>query len=268
MTAPTPLQKNNVNIAGKRDAGQAMVFVHGFGTDQGAWHKIVPAFSQTYRIVLLDQIGSGGSQSSAYSICNYLNLKPYADDLTDVLAHLDITNAVLVGHSVGAIVAVLAALQTPQRILKLVLLGANPRYLNEDGYTGGFARQDIDDIYREATQSYPDWLASFASAAMANPDRPELARYFAKCLNSYPPEWLLTVLCSVLQTDYRQEIGQLEIPAQIIQSRNDPFVPLATAEYMQSRIKHSVLQVIDADGHFPHLSAAEQVIAAMRGFLG
>lgn len=268
MTAPTPLQKNNVNIAGKIDAGPTLVFVPGFGTDQVAWHKIVPAFSDAYRIVLLDHVGSGAAQNSAFSLCNYLNLQPYADDLADVLAYLDVNDAVLVGHSMGAIVGVLAALQALQRISQLVLLGANPRYLNEDGYTGGFARQDIDAIYSEATQSYPGWLANFASAAMANPDRPELVQYFANCLNSYPPDVLLTVLCSVLQTDYRREIGQLEIPTLIIQSRNDPFVPLATAEYLQSRIKHSVLQVIDADGHFPHLSAAEQVVAALRGFLG
>lgn len=162
----------------------------------------------------------------------------------------------------------LAALQAPQRIAKLVLLGASPRYLNDKGYIGGLTRKDIDEIYAAATQSYPGWLASFASAAMANPDRPELARYFTDCLNTYPPERLLTVLCSVLQTDYRREIGQIDIPTLILQSRNDLFVPLATAEYLQSQIKHSLLQVIDADGHFPHLSAAQQVIGAMRGFLG
>ncbi|ATG91003.1 alpha/beta fold hydrolase [Methylomonas koyamae] len=163
----------------------------------------------------------------------------------------------------------LAALQAPQRIAKLVLLGASPRYLNGDGYIGGFAKKDIDEIFAAAKQSYPGWRgASFASAAMANPDRPELGHYFTDCLKAYPPERLLTVLCSVLQTDYRREIGQLDIPTPILQSRNDLFVPLATAEYLRSQIKHSVLQLIDADGHFPHLSAAQQVIGAMRGFLG
>lgn len=162
----------------------------------------------------------------------------------------------------------LAALQAPQRIAKLVLLGASPRYLNGDSYIGGFAQKDIDEIYAAATQNYPGWRASFASAAMANPDRPELGRYFTDCLKAYPPERLLTVLYSVLQTDYRQEIGQLDIPTLILQSRNDLFVRLATAEYLRSQIKHSVLQLIDADGHFPHLSAAQQVIGAMRSFLG
>ncbi|OAI12468.1 hypothetical protein A1507_03025 [Methylomonas koyamae] len=110
----------------------------------------------------------------------------------------------------------LAALQAPQRIAKLVLLGASPRYLND----GGFSKKDIDEIYAAATQSYPDWLASFASTALASPDRPELGRYFTDCLNAYPPERLLTVLCWVLQTDYRREIGQLDIP-----THPDPAIP-------------------------------------------
>lgn len=76
-----------------------MVFVPDFGTDQNAWHKIVPAFADAYRIVLLDHLGSGATDSSALALCHYLNLQPYADDLADLLAHLDVSGTVLVGHS-------------------------------------------------------------------------------------------------------------------------------------------------------------------------
>ena len=102
---------------------------------------------------------------------------------------------------------------------------------------------------------------------MQNPERPELSRNFAKTLQRIPTERVLTVLHSILQTDYRAELPKLEVPTLIIQSQSDAFVPMAVAEYLQRSIRGSRLEVIDAQGHLPHISAPEAVIAAIRRFL-
>lgn len=267
MTSVNAITRNNVRLIGNSQAGRTLVFMHGLGTDQTVWHEVTPAFEADWRIVLLDNVGAGGADPAAFSISRYLNLRPYAQDFLEVLEQLDLRDAVVVGHSSSAMVGALTAIAAPQRISKLVMIGANPRYLNDAGYEGGMTPQDIDQIYRAATANFPEWSAGFAAAAMGNPQRPELALQFAQSVRSVPLKQLLSVLCATLQTDYRAELAHIPVPTLIVQSLNDLFVPMSVAEYMHARIPDNRLRVIDATGHLPHVSAAPQVVAAIQEFL-
>ncbi len=76
------LTRNNVMVLG--DGEMTMLFAHGYGCDQNMWRLITPAFVDKYRIVLLDQVGSGRSDTSAYSRSKYSSLQGYADDIPDI----------------------------------------------------------------------------------------------------------------------------------------------------------------------------------------
>jgi sigma-B regulation protein RsbQ len=102
---------------------------------------------------------------------------------------------------------------------------------------------------------------------MANDDRPHLARDFAADLKSIPADRALTVLCSIFQSDHREDVARLVQPTLLVQSRDDAAVPLEVAEFLHRTIPRSRLQVIDAAGHLPHVSAPHAVIASNRGFL-
>lgn len=261
------LVRNNVTVMGRRDGPAAMVFVHGFGTDQGSWARVAEAFAGEFRIVLLDNVGAGGTPAEAFVQHRYLNLDRYATDLLEVCDAVAVRDAVLVGHSAGAMIAVLAAIARPDVVSRLVLIGASPRYLDDAGYRGGFTPRVIEDIYRAVASNYHEWANQFAPQAMSNADRPHLAARFAAALKTIPAQRALTVLCSILQSDYRTVLPRVRQPVLLLQAAEDAFVPPEVARYMQRTIPHAELQVVRATGHFPHVSDPEAVIAAMRPFV-
>ncbi len=77
------LKKNNVIIQNEK-ATQAIVFAHGFGTDQTAWKDVAAAFTSNYKVVLYDNVGAGKSDPAAFSPNNYDTLHSYAEDLLDI----------------------------------------------------------------------------------------------------------------------------------------------------------------------------------------
>src|SRR3984957_10131594 len=102
------LTRNNVTFGGQA-GGQPMVFAHGYGCDQNMWRFVVPAFAGQYRTVLFDFIGAGGSDLSAYDPQRYGSLHGYAADVVDVVRALDLRDVIFVGHSVSAMIGILAA---------------------------------------------------------------------------------------------------------------------------------------------------------------
>ena len=102
---------------------------------------------------------------------------------------------------------------------------------------------------------------------MGNPERPQVARYFATTVASIPREMMQTVLCSILQQDHRECVDRVTTPTLITQSQNDLLVPGSVAEYLHQRIAGSVLAEIEATGHLPDVSSPASVINAIRRFV-
>jgi len=267
MTDIDPIRRNNVKVVGNPQAQTALVFVHGFGSDQRAWSSVAAAFLADYRVVLLDNVGAGGSDPAAFAQHRYLNLRRYGSDLVEVCDALALDRPVLVGHSMGAMICALATLERPGLARQLVMIGASPRYVDVDDYLGGFSREDVDAIYSSVTSSYSAWADGFAAASMAHGDRPTLGSEFAQSIKSIPPDRALTMLCSIFQSDHREDIARLEVPTLVLQTRQDIAVPLAVAEYLNRRIRGSRLEIIDTEGHLPHVSAPGLVARAIRHFI-
>src|SRR5918992_2777973 len=164
--------RNNVTVSGTGSA--PMVFAHGFGCDQNMWRFVAPAFERDYKIVLFDHVGAGPSDVSAYSSSKYSSLKGYAEDVLEICRELDLWDAIFVGHSVSAMIGVLAAIADPERIGKLVLVGPSPRYIDDDGYTGGFGREDIEELLGSLDTNFLGWSSAMAPVIMGNADRPAL----------------------------------------------------------------------------------------------
>ena len=138
--------RNNVQVRGRE--ARAMVFAHGFGCDQNMWRFVAPAFENDFRTILFDHVGAGGSDLSAYDPVKYSTLPGYADDLVEIGRELGLKDAVFVGHSVSAMIGVLASLKAPGMFGKLVLVGPSPRYIDDGDYVGGFTAEQIDGTAR------------------------------------------------------------------------------------------------------------------------
>lgn len=254
--------RNNVTLAGQRDAEQTIVFVNGLGTDQNHWSLVAPAFQDSHRLVLFDHAGSVPSNFEYFrgNQFRYLNANGYAQDLLEICAALELrANTILIGHSLGAMVGVLAAVQRPAQFEQIVLIGASPCYLDDEGYRGGFSRADIEAIYERIGTDYRLWADTFANAAIG-PNAQEHTRCFVEALIRIPKDMMLTVLCSILQADHRSVLAQVRVPTLIVQSTADYFVPMTVGEYLHAHLPESALEVIDAEGHLPQLSVPEKVI--------
>ena len=259
------LRRNNVKVFGR--GTQPMVFAHGFGCDQNMWRFITPAFETDYRIVLFDYVGSGHSDLRAYDRTRYGTLGGYAEDLLDVCRALDLRNAIVVGHSVSGIVAVLAAKQEPHRFAQLVLIGPSPRYINDADYVGGFDRADIDGLLETMEKNYIGWANYLAPVIMANADRPELATELAESFCSTDPVIARRFAEVTFLSDNRDDLADVSVPSLILQCSADIIAPPEVGEYVHRHLPLSTLRVMSATGHCPHMSHPEETIREMKDYL-
>lgn len=265
QTSSTAVQRNNVRVSGQ--GGRVLVFAHGFGTDQTAWRHHAAKFSKDRRVLLFDHMGAGGSDLSAYSPRRYQSLRSYAADLLALLTELDVGQVDYVGHSAGAMVGLLAAQEDPGRFRRMVFVGASPRYLNDAAYHGGFEQSDIDALYAAMASNFQIWASGFAGAMMGNADQPALASAFAATLSALRPDVAIDAARIIFQSDHRADLAGHQIPTLILQSQNNLAVPVEVGHYLASHIPSATLEIINAHGHLPHLSAPDVVTRSMRAFL-
>jgi sigma-B regulation protein RsbQ len=259
------LQRNNVKILGRGRI--PMMFAHGFGCDQNMWRLIVPAFAEEYRIVLFDLVGSGNSDRSAYSRTKYDRLQGYADDTLEICAALDLRNIVFVGHSVSAMIGVLAAIKEPERFARLVLVGPSPRYLNDADYRGGFEQRDIEQMIEFLDSNYLGWSTAMAPVIMGNPDRPELGAELTNSFCRTDPEIARHFAKVTFLSDNRADLPRVRTKALVLQCSDDVIAPESVGAYVHAALPGSRFVQMQATGHCPNLSAPEETIAAIRAFL-
>jgi sigma-B regulation protein RsbQ len=261
----SPVIRNNVHTVG---AGQtAMVFAHGFGCDQNMWRHVSPAFEDKFRIVLFDHVGAGGSDLKAYDPAKYSTLNGYADDVVEIGDELGLKDAVFVGHSVSAMIGLLASLKAPGMFKSLVMVGPSPRYIDDEGYAGGFKEAQITELLDFLADNHMGWSTTMAPMIMGNPDRPELGEELTNSFCRTDPEIAREFARVTFNSDNRADLAKVTIPTLILQCSEDVIAPLAVGEYVHSQIPNSKLVVLKATGHCPNLSAPEEVISAMRGFV-
>lgn len=260
------LVRNNVKLLGH--GVQPILFAHGFGCDQNMWRFVVPAFENDYRIVLFDYVGSGRSDLSAYNAERYSDLNGYAQDILDICAALDLKEVILVGHSVSAMIALLAAIKEPGRFHRVVFVCPSPRYL-DDGpdYRGGFERKDLEELLDIMDKNYIGWANLLAPMVMRTPDRPELTRELTQSFCSTDPTIARRFAEVTFFSDNRKDLGKLTIPSLILQCSEDLLAPVQVGEYVHRQMPRSTLRVLRTQGHCPHMSEPQQTSELIRTYL-
>jgi sigma-B regulation protein RsbQ len=244
-----------------------MVFAHGFGCDQNIWRSVWPAFQDRFRIVLFDHVGAGGSDLKAYNSEKYSTLAGYAADVVEVGNELGLKGAVFVGHSVSAMIGLLASLEAPGMFQSLVMVGPSPRYIDDHGYIGGFKEQQIAELLDFLADNHMGWSAAMAPVIMGNANRPELGAELTNSFCRTDPDIAKEFARVTFTSDNRADLAKLSIPALILQCSEDVIAPLAVGEYVHKHIPNSKLVILKATGHCPNLSAPEEVISAIRDFV-
>jgi sigma-B regulation protein RsbQ len=262
---PDSVRRNNVRVSGQ--GHPPMLFAHGFGCDQNMWRFVAPAFEAAHRVVLFDHVGAGQSDVSAYDRRKYATLDGYATDVLEICRDLQLSDVIFVGHSVSAMIGVLAANREPNRFRALVLVGPSPRYINDGDYVGGFSRPDIEGLLSSLDSNYLGWSSSMAPVIMGNADRPELGQELTNSFCRTDPELAAHFARVTFFSDNRQDLDSVGTPALILQCADDVIAPAAVGEYVARHIRRSQLVMMKATGHCPNLSAPDETVAAIRGFI-
>jgi sigma-B regulation protein RsbQ len=260
------LTRNNVILQGRADA-RPLVFSHGFGCDQNMWRFVWPAFADGYRIVLFDHVGAGGSDLSAFDRERYSSLHGYAQDVLEICGELELQDVVFVGHSVSAMIGVLAAVEEPQRFGALVLVGPSPRYIDDGEYFGGFSAADIDGLLEAMDSNYLGWSSRMAPVIMGNPDRPDLGEELTNSFCRTDPEIAREFARVTFTSDNREDLRAVAAPSLVLQCSDDAIAPEPVGRYVARELPDSRFVILDATGHCPNLSAPEETVAAIRSFL-
>lgn len=264
--AAAALRRNNVQVVGADDA-RPLVFLHGFGCSQAMWRHLVPDFATDHRVVTLDLVGAGESDVGAYDPRKYDSLDGYADDLHEVLDALDLHDVVIVGHSVSAMIAVLAANSDRQRIGALVLIGPSPRYLDAPGYVGGFSRGDIDTLLAGLDANYLGWSGVMAPRFMGNPEQPELGRELELSFCRTEPSIARHFASVTFLSDHRDDLARVAVPTLVLQCSDDPVAPEEVGLFVHRTVPGSTYVRLAATGHLPHMSAPTETAGRIREFL-
>lgn len=262
------VRRHHVTVAGRAGA-PVMLFAHGFGCDQEMWRRVLPHFTDDHQVVLYDHMGAGGSDLTEYDSARYASLDGYARDLLTVCEEMDLREVTVVAHSIAAMMAVTAAVHDPSRFARLVLVAPSPCYIDDpdDGYVGGFSRQDIEELLASLDSNYFAWAAAMAPVVMGNPDTPELGGQLETSFCRTDPDIARDFARVTFLSDCRPLLGQVTVPTLVLQAAQDALAPPEVGDYLHARLADSTLVRLNATGHCPHVSAPEETASAVREHL-
>jgi sigma-B regulation protein RsbQ len=258
------LQRHSVRVIGQDKP--AMLLCNGFGCTQHIWHYLTTALAVHYQVIVFDYVGSGASDMSAYTAQKYATLAGYAQDVVEICQALDLRETILVGHSVGATIAMLAAIKAPQHFAKAVLLAPSPCYINEPGYYGGFERSDLLQVLTAMEVDHQAWTTAFADMLLGPANTAslgaELANFFCDTDSPIARQFAQVTFLA----DNRADVGLLNTPTLIVQCTDDVAGPAEVGAYLLQHLPQGKLITLNTTGHCPHLSAPLETLAAIQAF--
>ncbi|MET0819621.1 MAG: alpha/beta hydrolase [Aeromicrobium sp.] len=262
------LVRNNVRVLGP-DGAPVMLMVHGFGCDQSMFHRLVPYLHDTFRIVLFDHVGSGGSDIDAYDPAEYDTLDRYVVDLIEVCEALSLRDVTVVAHSIGAMMAIDAAVRRPDLFAQMVLLAPSPSYLDDaaSGYVGGMSRRDVDELLSSLDDNHLAWASAMAPVVMGGENPAELAGEMEDTFCRVDPRVMRTFARVTFLSDVRDLLPSVTVPSLVVQCSRDALAPLTVGSYLHAHLARSELVVLEATGHVPQASAPDETARAILSYV-
>lgn len=249
----------HVEIIGE---GQPLVMLHGWGSHGGVFHSLVKSMSKSFTLHLVDLPGSGLSRP-----IDPYHLYSLAEHVADILpAHADV-----LGWSLGGQVAMRLALDRPDMIRRLVLVGATPCFVNKPDWEIGVPPRVFDDFARDVNLDYQKtMLQNITLQCMNAKDARKTIKIIREKFLERPAANTQAIrhgLQVLVDTDLREEVGSLRKPTLLIHGDRDNLAPVQAAHWMMQNLPAGFLRVMSGSAHAPFLSHQAQFIEALEQFL-
>jgi len=259
--------KDALNAQAFGTGPEVLVLIHGFGSDQSVWAPYLPWLSQHYRVITYDLPFAGSADPAYFQLRRHGSVDGLVEDLLDILQSFSVERCSVIGHSLGGLIGLFAAIEQPPLFDRLILLGASARYLDGPNYRGGLDLETLDAMFAYVAANFRDWATSFATTATGKPLDDPTAQTFLASLLRIRPDIAIAMARPIFLGDYRDGVKECSTPVVLLQTKEDPAVPLEAAQVLHQCLKGSTLEIIDAKGHLPHVSAPDAVAAAFRRHL-
>jgi non-heme chloroperoxidase len=275
MPAVTVGRENSADIElhyEDHGSGQPVVLIHGYPLSGRAWDRQVPVLLEAgHRVITYDRRGFGESSQPAVGY----DYDTFAADLATLLSHLDLSDAVLVGHSMGTgEVTRFLGTYGSARVAKGVLVAPIPPFLLQTSDNPDGVPQSVFDGFVQAAQSdTPAWMKGF----LDNFYNVDTLRGTLISDQAYQSSWNLATIASALAavaciptwaTDFRADLPKLDVPILVIQGEEDQVLPLdKTGKRLPGLIDDVQLVVIEGGPHAIPWTHADQVNTALLDFL-
>lgn len=245
------------------------MLAHGFGCDQRMWRFVLPALSEHYTVIMFDYVGSGHSDLSSFSVDRYTGLNGFAQDVIDIIDALDLENIAFAGHSVSAMIGLIASMDATKRIAELIMVCPSPCFINDlPDYEGGFEKSDLEELLQLMDKNYIGWANYLAPLVMGADASETLIGELSGSFCSTDPIVAKTFARATFFSDNRSLLPQCAARTLILQSASDSLASVKIGNYIHKHIANSELKVIEAEGHCLHMTEPETTANSIRAFLG
>lgn len=251
----------------ERGAGCPVLLVHGWCMSSAVWKYQYNALPSSMRLLAPDLRGHGRSRG----ISGGVDFEGFASDLVDLFERLDLSNAVLVGWSMGAQIALRAYSELSGRLSGMVLVSATPRFTASDDFPYALACKEAGGMRLKVQRSTRRALDGFYSRlfAVGELDSHPLASEINQLLSTMPSpdtDAALDALDALIRTDMRGLLGAITLPTLIVNGAQDRICLPQASCYLKEHIQGGEQTVFPLSGHAPFLTRSHQFNAEITGF--
>ncbi len=249
----------HVDIIGQ---GQPLVLIHGWGMHSGVWQPLVKRLSTKYMLYLVDLPGMGNSRP----------VEPYhLYNLADEVAEMIPGVSDVLGWSLGGLVAQRIALNQPDRIRRLILVGSTPKFVATSDWQAGIDPANFSAFAEQVNHDYKATMLQFLTLqCMKASDARSTIKQLRQSFETKPTPTQTTLqraLHILLESDLRAEIVDIRKPTLLIHGDRDTLAPVQAAHWMMQQLPVGFLRVISGAAHAPFLSHTDQFIVTLNQFL-
>jgi pyruvate dehydrogenase E2 component (dihydrolipoamide acetyltransferase) len=254
----------SVLVAGPAAAPETIVFLHGLGGSQSTWANVLGNFAETYRVAAVDLPGHGASDKPASENGNY-TIASLANAVAQVIEKLELSPAIVVGHSLGGAVALQLAFERPKLLRGLVLVdsaGIGPEISDAllDRIEATPSRDEarrLLELFFQNPRFVFDRGVDEMYAARSAPGADEAVKAIAATAFSRSGQ----------QVEFLDRLNQLEVPVMIVWGELDRVVPARQAMAAAIALPTAWLEIFEGVGHVPQIEAAPAFTASVRDWL-
>ena len=244
--------------------GAPLVMLHGWGMHGGIWEDCVPSLAAGWKVVRPDLPGHGRSPA--------VPARADLDSLCEVVASNCPREMVLIGWSLGGLIAIRIARRLPQRIRGLVLVAATPRFVSGPDWPCGVDAPVLESFGRGLATDYRKTVRDFLTLQVRGDDRAvELLRTLRKRVFAHgdpDPRALRLGLDLLAETDARPDLPQIKPATLVISGERDRLTPPEAGRLTAEAIPDARFCAIAGAAHAPFLSHREEFLAELTRFLG